>query len=779
MRTAFLFAAASAATARALQVSITAKECSATVSWEQEDHELGVVIAPHTEPFVCTEKLCSTTVPLRANSSVYAVDRATRRASRVAVSWPDMPASCADVQVDDAAVGSAGTAPRVGVLYEAWHGFAAYAQSLVSQKGGQPLCVEDVLMSNGSLGFTDIYAKYGITNNDNFVYQSQSEEHGYYCIYRKRANETTGIIPDCTNIEAVLTTHAKDLTSAGIDFVTLDGTNLGNMDPEADVIQVRPYEVVFEVWSQLRKQGVATPQVVAWQRLNAGGTLWQNCLDAYNNASYADLVLKDPATGKMVFFTPLDADPTVQGLVESNGGRNNIVVQTMWALFDPAEYVTQGLWGFMTPCTAEDNKGNLQYTTSVVGRDRGATGCGQFVTQNSTLGSCISVSPSYQLSYGSVPFSAAGKFDGLTFKRTFGTIFDNAASKWRSALEGKESDADELVSTNAFAGIPDNIYLSSYNEYISQPQPNPFNSPYSYSMGLEQSAGHGNSSSKNLPSLFVDTFGTSIGRDIEATVQKGDQLYQIMASCLRVVNLMSALDGALLAPADRAGSFRPADAKLAADEQSARESNLQLLLSIFGYSPEHSSMLSSCQVAGEVCCAYNATAESYNLAWSLKMTSAPFDHLLTTDANELGNLTCTGCAWKQVCNAYGGGTDWCTDGSIVGTHDVLEGPFVLHSAGCGAGSGDPQLPGRVPVYRCITGGSLHYIDSDASCNRGGIVGHAESLIGCADTSLSSNMPRSLRLCASGSSGSSGPFYHSLDGACVQGDTDLGIIGYVH
>jgi hypothetical protein len=51
-------------------------------------------------------------------------------------------------------------------------------------------------------------------------------------------------------------------------------------------------------------------------------------------------------------------DPTIVAALESNGGRNNVIVQGMWAEFDPHEY-SQGKWGFFSPCMtngAYDNR---------------------------------------------------------------------------------------------------------------------------------------------------------------------------------------------------------------------------------------------------------------------------------------------------------------------------------------------------------------------------------------------------------------------------------------
>jgi len=74
-------------------------------------------------------------------------------------------------------------------------------------------------------------------------------------------------------------------------------------------------------------------------------------LELYNNASYADLVLIQ--NGKKVFFIPdnpgLKPDPSIIKQLQSNGGRNDVVVVKMWADFADSGY-SQGTWGFFSPC---------------------------------------------------------------------------------------------------------------------------------------------------------------------------------------------------------------------------------------------------------------------------------------------------------------------------------------------------------------------------------------------------------------------------------------------
>jgi hypothetical protein len=70
--------------------------------------------------------------------------------------------------------------------------------------------------------------------------------------------------------------------------------------------------------------------------------------------------------------------------------------------------------------------------------------------------------------------------------------------------------------------------VASYNEYIAQAQPNPFakQSVRAVSMGLE--------SDPQRSALWVDTFGASISRDLEATTELGDSYWKLLESCLRV-----------------------------------------------------------------------------------------------------------------------------------------------------------------------------------------------------------------------------------------------------
>jgi hypothetical protein len=178
----------------------------------------------------------------------------------------------------------------VGILYEVWHTFAAAAmKTIANTPGGSQLTVEDVIRSNGELSLYDILDKYNQRGPAlSFFYQAKPAR-GFYCVYRKRPGEA-GVAPDCDNIQQTLQAHAAELHEAGVSYIVVDMTNLPTMSAQADGIQLRPFEVLLEEWTALRAAGVATPQVTAWQTCVPGGTLYQNVLALYNNATYADLM---------------------------------------------------------------------------------------------------------------------------------------------------------------------------------------------------------------------------------------------------------------------------------------------------------------------------------------------------------------------------------------------------------------------------------------------------------------------------------------------------------
>ena len=174
--------------------------------------------------------------------------------------------------------------------------------------------------------------------------------------------------------------------------------------------------MVGEEWLALRQQGISTPRITIWQNLgDPNGDLWEVYVNTtYSDPAYDDLIFKDEKSGKKVMFTT--ANPTA-ALVEKIEASGEIVVVTMWAERDNFD---EGEWAFMSPCTTP-TPGNplMRSFTSSIYSDP-TQPCRQHLTINSKIGkhgTSLTVGPSYQLSYSSLPFRASGKLGGLTLVR--------------------------------------------------------------------------------------------------------------------------------------------------------------------------------------------------------------------------------------------------------------------------------------------------------------------------------------------------------------------------
>jgi len=280
-----------------------------------------------------------------------------------------------------------------------------------------------------------------------------------------------------------------------MDYVVMDDTNLPVLDTFSDAIELRPFEVLAEEWATLRAHGTPTPDIAIWQAIPVGATIQQGFLDVYNDPRFDHLIMRDRLTDKKVFFyvdppdMPRWPDPSIMAAIESNGGRNNIILVPMWAYSDHVggDPWTRGVWQFMAACV---KNGGL--STAV-----GDAPCSQAFAANTVLRSVVSVSPSYQLGFASRAWSAPGKRLGLTLRKQFETALVNQ---------------------------PDYVFLSSWNEHIAQPGDM---CAGIHSMGLEQDTTAGTMG-------FVDTYGSDFSRDMEPTVEAGSAAYDLMSSCVRV-----------------------------------------------------------------------------------------------------------------------------------------------------------------------------------------------------------------------------------------------------
>ncbi len=412
--------------------------------------------------------------------------------------------SCATCAQDCTDAGGA-ACPRVGMFYLGWHQPAYTAVQATIALGKPVLTVEDVLRSRVESGappgpvysFDQILAQNGLDGvAANFYYQATPAE-GPYCLVHARSpgalnydvtHEGTygsGPVPDCPKYAETLARHAEQLTSAGVDYVVTDQTNIADYNAFGDAIQLRPFEVMLEEWRALRKSGVRTPDIAAWQRLSAPGTMAPRVLAVYNAPENDRMIPRDPATGKKLFFYPDldDVDPALVAAVNSNGGKNDILAVPMWVYKQ-----AKGSWSFFAAC----QQGALLDDAP----------CAQTATLNSVVGSQLAVSPSYQLSYASLPFQAVGVYNGVTLRKQFET---------------------------AFAVKPHWLFLSGWNEQVAQPQ----SGAPGASMGLETDP-------TAADRAFVDTYGAEFSRDIEPSKEYGSLIYDLVKSCVRVYRSGSA-----------------------------------------------------------------------------------------------------------------------------------------------------------------------------------------------------------------------------------------------
>ena len=413
------------------------------------------------------------------------------------------------------------SARDAGILYEVWHTRAAQAMARVAAEGGAQLTTELVIESAGARTLDDVYGPYNATPAEfpsvfsapGFAARGLHRVHaisadiwnaqpdlGFYCLYRARPGDPAPAAPDCANITQTAAAHAALLVGAGFDYVAVDITNWPTADNggSTDVSVLRPTEVLFEEWAALRAAGVPTPQIAVWPCSPANSTTWRYLLDKlYNDARYADLVYTQG--GKKVVFVPHAGancySASEAALIAANGGRNDVTVIPMWALFGDgggAEW-DAGVWGFFSPCT--DAAGD--FTTSMT-----ATGpCNQYATRNSADGPVVEVSASggYMTSQCALPFAAPGHQRGLTVARLFEKVLA--------------------------VGAP-HLFMSSFNEFIGGRQAPASGAKIAFNQGLP--------ADPQRDAVWVDTYGAEMSRDVEPSVEGGNRTWTTTASCVRL-----------------------------------------------------------------------------------------------------------------------------------------------------------------------------------------------------------------------------------------------------
>jgi hypothetical protein len=268
-----------------------------------------------------------------------------------------------------------------GILYEIWHAAAAHLMHRVQASGADhPLTVEGVIRSDGEHELGGVFGGPTPELPAGFqpdIYNVQPQL-GFYCLYRPRPGENVSAATvTCPNISGVARQHAAWLTGAGFDYVAVDITNWpitgligrSTTQPSTDMTILRPLEVLAEEWLALRAAGIRTPSIAAWPRAACGtglcmGTkqdgaqyaMWRWVLDEfYNNPKFEAIVYRPfDAHGKKLLFLPSPSTPAYNNasfvqLLESNGGRHDVKVQSMWAMSND---FAAGAWGFFSFCFA-------------------------------------------------------------------------------------------------------------------------------------------------------------------------------------------------------------------------------------------------------------------------------------------------------------------------------------------------------------------------------------------------------------------------------------------
>ncbi|MCB9797568.1 MAG: hypothetical protein H6741_33180 [Alphaproteobacteria bacterium] len=380
---------------------------------------------------------------------------------------------------------------RVGAFYLTWHAYAAQAMAQEDER----LTVEQVIRGEAP-GFASMLWDRGLYNAAGAFHYHQTPEPGFYCLYRARPDDGSPPLPDCEGISEVAATHAAQLWGAGVDFVFTDLTNLPVFEPFADVIGLRPFEVLLEEWSALRAAGQPTPQVAAWLPVTAVSEsqvpMIEPLLEVYARYASGDLLFRpDPGDAPVIFVVDHDGLPIDAALwaqIEAAG----FTPVRLWGNLS-AERLAAGTAGWMQPCTSGG-----AFTTWV----RPEQPCGQGYTHDTPIGTVLSVSRSFQIGYASLPLQASGRLGGLTLQKQFETAF--------------------LVQ-------PDVLLINAWNEHVAQPQANPLDPNLG---ALRQSMGVTDRSDAGADWLWVDMYGAEFNRDLEPTLEDGGAGYALLQACL-------------------------------------------------------------------------------------------------------------------------------------------------------------------------------------------------------------------------------------------------------
>lgn len=193
-------------------------------------------------------------------------------------------------------------------------------------------------------------------------------------------------------------------------------------------------------------------------------------------------------------ITPAYNNASLVAEIEANGGRNDVVVISMWAMFGSPGYAA-GTWGFFSFCFTADGKA----TTSMVG----VPSCNQSIsaapTDSPFVGRAITASASYMMAQCALPFASPGHFRGLTMQRLF----------------------EKVLTSNVT-----HLFMSSFNEHIGGRQKSAYPANTAINMGLPYDPQN--------RTVWVDSYGSEFSRDMEPNKEAGATVFNMAKSCVNM-----------------------------------------------------------------------------------------------------------------------------------------------------------------------------------------------------------------------------------------------------
>ena len=281
-----------------------------------------------------------------------------------------------------------------------------------------------------------------------------------------------------------------------MDFVFVDFLNINDTFGDSiDLMGVRPVEVLLEEWLQYRREGHRTPQVAIWSRVsNLVANALPRFLSIYENPAYQALLLKDPRTGKRVYFYASVVKPGGNEFIDTVAlermNNDNIMTIPMAGRQPQPQLIQEQSWSWMSPCSDADQMPIIDINAIDV--------CAQpFAPRFGTQPSSVSVSASYHTSLASHG-GAIGYKEGRTLRKQFDRAFDLR---------------------------PDYLLINAWNEHIVQPS----DKQNSAAPGLE---GDIHRIYPDGRSAWVDNYSVEYTRDIEPTFEWGYTRYNLLKACV-------------------------------------------------------------------------------------------------------------------------------------------------------------------------------------------------------------------------------------------------------